>query len=481
MAQTLAQIITDLSNLILNNFAPVLADTRVGTVMYDAVISPVANEVLSLEQSIDTVTLNQSIDNASSMTGTAMDSLAANFGVTRFSGLPSVGFERFVKFATPTGTIPIPAGSIVATQQTNSSPSSTFVTLSASSLLPSSPPDPITGAAAYVDILVQAQAVGSAGNAAAGTVINLITPIVGVDSVYNPNSFNNGSDFQSNTVLAQVVSSDSQGEIGTRPGYKKLVLENFSVQDILVIGNGDPGMLRSQFGGSVDIVVLGNSNISNSQSFPYIFQTTLSPSSLPLVSVQSLSGFTSLNVPVTFVGPVGGIGLGTDYDVVLDTTGPFAGSFEENSRIVLHFTTATPGSGTVLTLAYTYNQIVDEIQSFMSADANNVLGSDVLVRAGVEIDAAVTANISVIPGYDPATVIAAATASVQTFSNNLLLGVSVEPSQVIAAIENTAGVDFIDLPSFILALLATPSTPVQQIVATNEQFVRISSIAIAQL
>lgn len=481
MAQTLDQIITDISNQILANFAPVLADTRVGTVMYEAIINPMANEVLSLEQSIDTVTLNQSIDNAAAMTGPAMDALAANFGVTRFFGLPSVGYERFVKFASPTSTVPIPAGSIVATQQTNSSPASTFVTLSAASLLPSSPPDPISGAAAYVDILVQAQAVGSSGNVASGTVINLITPIAGVDRVYNPNAFNNGSDSQSNTVLAQVVSADSQGELGTRPGYKKLVLENFSVQDILVLGNGDPGMLRSQYGGSVDIVILGNSNISNSQSYPYTGQTTLVPSSLPLVSVQSLSGFTSGAVPVTFIGPAGGIGLGLDYDVILDTTGPYAGSFEENSKIVLHFVSATPGIGTNLTLAYTYNQLVDEIQSFMSADANDVLGSDVLVRAGVEIDAAVTANISVIPGYDPATVLAAATTSVQTFSNNLLLGVDVEPSQVITAIENTAGVDFVDLPSFILALLATPSTPVQQIVATNEQFIRIPSITIAQL
>ena len=481
MARTLNQIITEIAGFITANFAPVLVDTRLATPMYQAVINPLATEVQQLEQGIDTITLNQSVLNAASMSTPAMDALAANFGVTRFGGLAAVGYVRFVKRVSPLSTIPIPGGTVLATQQTNSSPARTYVSLSSTSLTPTSPPDPITGAAAYVDVFVQAQTTGSAGNVAAGTVIDLITPIAGIDQVYNPQPFNTGSDSQSNTVLAGVITADSQGRLGTRPGYRSLILNNFSVQDIVVIGSGDTGMTRNQFGGSVDIIILGSSAVAGTQSYAWTSQSSLSPSSLPLISAQSLTGFDSSHNPITFVGPASGIGPGTDYDVVLDTTGPFAGSIQENSKIVLHLTTHTPGAGTMLTLGYTYNQLVDEAQSFIGSDANDVLGSDVLIRAGIEIDAAVTAEIAVIPGFDVSTVVSAAGASVAAFSAALLLGVAVEPSQIITAIENTPGVDFIDLPSFVLGLLSAPSTPLQKIAANNAQFIRIPSITITPL
>lgn len=481
MPKTLAQITGELITAVVDNFAPQLIDTRTGTVVKEALINPPAAQFKESFDTLDTITLNQSVANSASMTTDALEKLGANVGVAIQPGTKASGFVRFVKFVSPLANIDIPAGTSVSTQITNASSIITFTSLSAVQLTPTSPADPITGAQAYVDVFVQADVAGVGGNVDGGTITTLTSPIPGVDQIFNPDVFNGGSDVQSNAALAATIQARSQGRIGTRPGYKDLILSNLQVQDVLVLGSGDADITRNQFGGAVDIVLLGSDIVNSTDTFAYTGQTSLKPTILPLVSVGSLSGFDAFAAPVTFVGPPTGVGPGTDYDVVLDTTGPFAGSIQENSKIVLHFVTATPGPGTFLTLTYANNELVRTVQSFLADENNDVLGSDVLAKAGVQINAEVTAQIKVIPGFDPVAVVDAAEAATVAYFNALLLGVDVEVSQIITAISQVPGVSFVDLPSFVLAKASDPGTPLLEILANKQEFIRSSAVTITSI
>src|SRR5581483_1688151 len=164
MARTPEQVETDLSNQITQNFAPTNVDTSTGTVLNDVFIQPEASQISSLETTLDTVSSNQSIQNPEALSPDVLNGLAANVGLSRFNGTPSSGVLRFIKFTTPSQIFPIAAGVQAATNVTNGSDARAFATLSASQLTPTSPPDPITGAAAYVDVGAEALVSGSSGN-----------------------------------------------------------------------------------------------------------------------------------------------------------------------------------------------------------------------------------------------------------------------------------------------------------------------------
>lgn len=481
MAKTLSQIAGEMISAVISNFSPKLIDTRSGTVVKEAFVNPAAAQFKDAYDGLDTIVLNQSIANSASMTTRALERLGANVGVTIQKGAKSTGFVRFVKFAAPTSNISIPTGTHMTTRLTNNSGTIGFTSLATVTMAPTSPGDPITGAESYVDVFVIADDVGLAGNVDAGTITTLSSPIAGIDQIFNPSVFNGGSDIQSNAALASVVSARSQGRIGTRPGYKDLILSNLQVDDVLVLGSSDADIKRNQFGGAVDIVLLGNDVIDSTETIAYTGQSVIRPLILPLVSVGSIAGFDSVSTPITLIGPTSGVGIGTDYDVVLDTTGPFAGSMKENSRIILHPVSVTPGAGTFLTITYSNNELVRTVQSFLADENSNVLGSDVLAKAGIKINALVTGQIKVIPGYDVAATVISAQDSTMAYFNSLLLGKDAEISQIQAAISNTPGVSFVDLPSFVLAKETAPLVPVLEILANNQEFIRAASVTLTAL
>ena len=481
MAKTFTQIVEELTSDINANFAPQLIDTRVGTVMKEAVINPEATQFQEAFDDIDTIQLNQSIANAASIETQALDDIAENFGITRFTGGPAVGFVRMVKFVSPTTTITIPAGTRVATLPTNSVGQRIYRTLSAAQLTGASPSDPVTGADASVDVFVQADDIGTGSNADASTVTALLDPIAGVDQIFNPSALTSGKEIQDNTELASVISSRAQGRLGTRTGYTAFVVENFPVTDVNVIGPNDTGAVRSQFGGATDIVIQGEDLIQRVESFVYTGQTLLAPSLLPLTSAVSLTGINPSDVPVVFVGPPTGIGSGTDFDVILDTTGPFAGSVLESPRIVLHFVTDTPKIGSLITLTYNNNQLVRTIQSFIDLEDNNVLGSNVLIKGGIKILVNITADITVIPGFDPADTITEVEVAVSTLFSALSLGTNVQASDVTTVIGVVAGVDSVDLVTFLMALPSAPAVNLPEVVAKEQEFIAVSTITITEV
>lgn len=480
MAKTLEQITTELTTAIKSAFATNPVDTRVGTVTNDTIITPNAAQFFAIDQAVAAVGAGQSIQSPESIDAATMDGLASNVGISRFSGSPSVGVVRLGKIVAPLAPFAIPAGTIVGTTSVNSAQTLTFKTLASVQITPSSLPDPITGAAASVDVSAFATFNGSAGNVDAGTIDRLLSPVAGVDVVVNPNAFTGGADTQTNTQLATLITARSQGRIGTKSGYRDEVLSNFSVNDVAVIGPSDPDSVRSQFGGAVDVIILNPATVNQAQVFAYVGPSTtvLIPTILPMVSVNSITGFDSVANPITLSGPPSGVGVGTDYDVIIDTTGLNAGSDIEASRIALHPTTNVPGNGTALTVSYQNNQLVDIIQSFFNGDDTKVLGTDILVKAAIRIGTTVVSNVRLIPGFSQSAVTTSINAAVSALYINLILGIPLEESQVITAINSVAGVSFVDVPSFSLALTSAPSTPLNQILARQQQYIALDSLTV---
>lgn len=103
------------------------------------------------------------------------------FGFTKLPATPAAGLVRFTRVSTVTGNISIPAGTRVKVPSTLN----TYSTQEAQTLLSEN---------SYVDIYVSASATGTDGNAAAGTITELVDEVSGIATVSNPSAFSTGTD-----------------------------------------------------------------------------------------------------------------------------------------------------------------------------------------------------------------------------------------------------------------------------------------------
>lgn len=537
MSKSAEEIIGDIVAQITATIGTV--DTRTDTVLMEAILSPVANQLEGAYAESDVVLANQSIASPEGISTSAMAALAANFGVIPSAGSPASGVVRFSRYVTPPTPIPIPVGSIVSS--VTSSDELSFNTLVSASLSASSNVDPVSGDY-YVDVAVIATSTGSAGNVAAGSITSF--SIAGIDSVTNLNAFSGGEDAQTNTQVASIIEARATGNMGTKGGYISLVQSNFVVDDVAVVGPLDPDAVRTN-PGAVDIIIQSTLFVENIDVIPASV-TTYTPIFLPLTAFQPLvitgtgtslqeitdtftvsgNSITLSQVPLTFPVPTAydntavaaltytagtpGAGQfmvnyvsgvvsfdtggsaeghsvsvtyapvsdttpstytlvpGIDYIVSIDNSSSVARSYEELSTIRFDVTSFTPSSGSFFTINYPNNQIIRIIQSFLEDPANLIVGADPLVKSAIEVGVTVIANIHTYPSYVPSTVQAAVRSALAAFSDGLLLGVSVAPSQISDVIGSVPGVDYIDLPTFqvIDSRTALPSNNIA--IGTNE-------------
>jgi uncharacterized phage protein gp47/JayE len=167
---------------VLNASEPGL-DTSVGSVtrkIIDAVAASIASATL------DSQMLAYQYD-VNTMTGAALDSFVQLFGMTRYPALRSTGVITFTR-GTATDTVTIPVGCQVG------SVDGTVVvqTLTAAVLNP---------AALSVSVPVQSVTAGPAGNAAAGVMTQILTPVSEITSCTNVNALSGGTNQETDTQL----------------------------------------------------------------------------------------------------------------------------------------------------------------------------------------------------------------------------------------------------------------------------------------
>lgn len=463
MAKTFTQIVSEMVSTITGSLGNI--DTRSGTVLREAVLSPVAVQLEDAYSLIDTVALNASVSFSSQMEPAALDALAANFGVSRFVGSAATGALRFYRFNVPATPIFIPTG----TQAFASSSSDTlsFQTIASATLSAASTQDPVT-LAYYVEIPSICAMVGTIGNVAQDTIN--ITSVAGIDLVTNPNAFTGGKDEQTNAELTQVIIARAQGNLGTAGGYESLIRSNFSVDDMAIIGPNDSESVRNQFGGAIDIVVLNEQYVESEESVPY-GTATFVPVFMPLTSVTEIIGIDSGDVQQTLV-------LGTDYDVTLDTFSINNRSRSELSHVDLHITSFTQKVNSALTIRYKNSQLVRIINAFLEQEIYAIVGSDVLVKLAIPIPVNITADIRIIPSYESTVVQAAVETAITDLLNGKLLDDDLQSSDVITVIGNVDGVDSIDLDTFVMAAQSAPLVPLDEVRANKQYYIRAGTITV---
>jgi len=265
-------------------------DTKPGTVARDLFIDAPASQVSLLYDELAGVANTQSLRLS---VGTDLDKLAKNFGVVRRQSSPSSGAAIFT-FSSVNSPININRGDTVIASNGLS-----FSVTAGVSVVPASVNLYRSIASKFRDqldfagisdtyaiqVTVTATSSGSAGNI--GTYSINRTSIPGVSNVTNINSFNGGTDQESDAAFRnRVLSTFSGSSVGTALGYTNVALSVTGVGDALIVQPGDSLMTRDGTvvsiaadgtrtivsegsGGKVDVVVLGSTLIENSDSFIY--------------------------------------------------------------------------------------------------------------------------------------------------------------------------------------------------------------------
>lgn len=265
-------------------------DTKPGTVARDLFIDGPASQVALLYDELSSSSNQQSMR---LVVGTDLDKLAKNFGVIRKQSTPATGVA-LLTFSSINAPIGINKGdTIIASNGFSYAVSSGIsVTPSAANFYKSTATkfsDQLSLAGITdqyaVEITVVATTAGTAGNIGSYSLNR--TNIPGVSNVTNINPFTGGTDQENDAAFRnRVLASFSGSSVGTTLGYLNVALGTTGVSDAVVIGPGNPLMTRDGTqvkisadgtrtiisegsGGKVDVVVLGNNLVQNTDSFIY--------------------------------------------------------------------------------------------------------------------------------------------------------------------------------------------------------------------
>jgi len=429
MAKSFTEIVEALKSYIRGKNPNI--DTAEGTIVNDIVISAPSKELASLYETIENVSLEQSLETASDV---GLEKIANNFGLTRKAAKRAIGNVVFFTSSTPSANINIPAGTIVSTPLSTGKAIRFTTTRSVVmySNLSTLYLNPSTG---YYEISTEIEAVegGIDGIVGAGTINTIVTPVPGIKGVYNPSPTVGGSDIETlESFKARIAAALTGNMIGTEDGYLSIVLANNNVEDAAVAGHGNTS--RGDMG-AVDIFIKGQiprykieSFTTSALTFPNLVlskQPVLKDGIVSIISSASGSMDTSLYTFTQDMGAYGGSIYGLDKIV---WNSPISGSFG------------------AITIGYYYNGLIEDLQNLFSKTNKDVLNTNLLIRWAKEIKINITANIKILPGYDSQDIKNKILTELQLFFNSLQIGAPVQQADVVRTILNVPGVDDVQLP-----------------------------------
>ena len=409
-------------------------DTSPGTFTRDAIIDTPSRELESMYLDLNRTSNAQSPDLAGT---TDIEQLGRNFQLRRRGPLKTTGIVAFYSFETPAETITIPRGTTVASKASPDGSSQQYVTTQ----------DVILGVTDFnsntgryeADVSVRAEIAGVDGNIPPGAISAIIDSVTGVAGTYNFNAFTNGADFETLTSFRSRIKSVILGNnVGTTDGYYQTVTRITDVLDAR-IASSDSGIeeLRRADVGAVDIYIRGLISAQAPSevytvpvSGPFEFITSKQP--IDLLAADSFSLIGSVTGTLT---------AGTNYTIVQDTS-KFAGSIRGSDKFV--FTGLSAGEE--VTIVYSYNSLIESVQSYMEDDSRKVLGADILVKSALPRQIDVACIIRVLPGFTTTGITIDVITTLTAFLNSYTIGEEVQQSDVLAIIANTSGVDDVTVP-----------------------------------
>jgi hypothetical protein len=381
-----------------------------------------------------------------------IDNLAGNYGLTRNAATQAQYRQRFYR-ADANGGAPLTI--TVGTQVQNLDGSiKSEVQASVAQV-------PVLDSAKgmyYVEETVVSVTVGSGGNTALNSLVSFVAAIPSLATqTGNVSLLVAGADEENDAALVTRAKDSFRGRnINVDPGYRAIMKGDLkgaiaasplSFTDAKVVGPGDVLMTRLATGG-IDVYVIGSEPASKSEA-----QTYSSAQTDYLLSFQPASSIQSV------VGSVSGTIAPAAYAFTADTSA-FLGSARARNKMSV-VTHASFSNGETITITYTYDSLILAAQNLMESDDFDVPDADLLVKLGTQVlinltveavldgsvaVATVQANIQA----DFATFLAGGTTTRTTVFSAFGLGKDIDKSDLLAVLAAVAGVDRIDLDTFVI-------------------------------
>jgi len=353
----------------------------------------------------------------------AINDIASNFGIVRRPAAPSVGtvlLLRNASLGSPTTPITVTVGRRVFAASINQEYATTETIIINTMVFD------VTLNRFIFSLPIQSINSGIDTVASVGQITQIRGTIPGIDGVTNQTAVVGGRDTETDRDLsARIKTALSANNIGTKSGYRLLVLNVPEVKDALVVGASDPLMTRDLGdGGSVDIYVTDPipaaiaELATNSNTVPSGPNFIFSPSRQPIV-------------PGIIASPI----LSYDKDESV-----FAGSIRAKDTIT--FSIDPTGS----TVDYQVNNLISKVQTYTDDPARKILGADVLIKEAITVLIDVIFKIQTLSGFSPSVVKTNVESALTKFVSSLGIGQSLEESDVIRVVTTVPGVDRVNLP-----------------------------------
>lgn len=423
----------------------------VGSVARDVVVDAPAQEFSGVWVELDRIQRQQTFSDYTAFTDTELTALASSFGISRLVGVAATGTVTFrlKNFSTSSTDVVIPIGTEMSTKPAISTTSAaiTFNTTVDRTFVAANASTYYNPATQYyeLDVPIVALTTGVTGNVAAGTIVTLTSTVAGSPSVYNGAATTGGADQETNeALLARVLTQFAGTSKGTVNATLSLVNSNPNVLSSLMVVPGDPELVRDSYGNAADVFIVGSilSPMSDTQIFTSGV-TSYEFNNQPL----DASGADAV-VPV-ITGTVGGLNFNfikdTHFVVVVDENALTRDTIYAQSKIVF-LGSPFPDPGSSFTVSYSMNSLISNLQATLDSNSNKIIGSDIRVRAAVQVLVRIGAFITVSPGYTKVDVSAQVTDNLTTYINSIALGSDVSESNLIAIIQDTPGVTSVTIP-----------------------------------
>ena len=409
-----------------------LSDVQQYAVIYYYATQDSVTELLALEQNSPYLTLisqamNLTVTDILSDIANQLNRLGNNYGVTRAQAQYATGAVLLGRVDPPTSDIMVNAGTVVSSSSGVQYTTTSTVVMYASAA-GSYYNTNLLGF--FISVPVQANTIGSVGNAPAPSINTVVTPIAGLPLVTNVVDMAGGEDVQSDTDFGAAILAkwQSLGTV-TQQGPVTSVLNNTVATDAYMAGQGDPLAVRGF--GKADLYVQGVTQQQFTETFngfnSQLFSDGITPSNLPLVAVESATS-------------------GTPF-LQADTTSALAGSVQAQDAVRF----AAPPTFPV-TVTYTVNANVTNAQAVFNTPTLAPLNyqapstplaavqTPLLVKAAPQVLIDYITSITVAPGYVKSQVVPQVQSALATYFNGLTLGQTAYLADVNTLVEGVTGV-----------------------------------------
>ena len=369
----------------------------------DIFIVPQATQIREVELRIDDLNKRYSLDYIRTTNTASLELYGANHGVRKAAGKPAKGFVYFYSFSRLSSdtALTIPAGTVVATSDT----SIAYQTTAAATMIGGSIDSYYNVNRRRYEVRVPVESLGTGDiyEIPSGRIRNIRDSIPGIDGVENREAIRGSTEAESDESFGRHIQAKFNGTaLGSGDGLRQLVrgFDTSRILDARVIFSSDQALFRRRTRrASWDIYLIGDDS-SESEAF-FTGDGIKREFILPGQPVLSVASVTINNIAAA-------------YSFARDTTDQTKYSAQSKDKIV--FATA-PLDNDTIEVTYTYDNLIQETQSYVEQIQVDLYEADSLVRKALPVPLSIGVSIQVLSSFDEAQAVADTLSVIQDFTN----------------------------------------------------------------